>query len=413
MEVRLDPAHEHMVRTYEKLRIGIAIVTMMFLFTLFFYRVSVHRDDRPEQNSISAYYYHDNADWRMRDWFIASLCGVGVMLIIYRGYSDGENRALMVAGAALIGVAAFPMDPPDKPSPVYSVTEVTHYTCAVFFFGGLAYVCWTQAEKTLVNTARGMPRRHRFFTKLYRAIAGLMILLPLSSFALYFLDARSYVYWAEYTGVVVFLAYWIAKTVELRLPPPPSPLVPMPPPPPPPPPANRAQWVVANCATVVALVAIFGVYSFYAAAERERIRAAQEALARIYPMDSEVKRIQSTNKDLRPLLRNDPTGDRWEHSVDKDAIRNDLCSACSYYGNLFEYYLLIQDTMLAHAQGKDIIKAWDAYLEDICKNSYAFRGYIKQNETVWSKAFRDKFKEYAKDLPYPKDVHVAPPPVKK
>jgi hypothetical protein len=423
-----------MVRTYEKLRIGIVIVTLLFVCTLLFVRYTPEIE-KPGvvRHSISAYFHFPKDDkgqftqesegWRMRDVFVAALGIVGILLIVYQGYTLRENVALTVAGAALIGVAVFPMDWPVRPDAVRSATEWMHYTCAVTFFVGLAYVCLTQARATLEDSAAGNPARKKRFEITYYALGGAMIALPALSFSLYFVStqkwapawAQNYVFWAELSGVFVFMVYWIVKTVELRLPDGvaakaaaaiPVETVP---------PANRAQWVAAYCAIVTAIAAIFGVYSFYAATQREKLKAAQEAIARIYPMDSEVKGVLGRNNALRPLSRNDPDGSRWNAEKDKGNTRHDFSILSSYYGNLFEYYLLIRDNLLDHPQGKGLVKGWDDYMKDVCQNSYAFRGYIMANRDVWSKQFIDKFDEYTIDaqkqrLPFAPDVQLAATP---
>ena len=81
----------HMVRSYEKLRIGIAIVTIWFLSTLLYVRYSLGERGQVERNSISAYFHRGNEDWRMRDVFVSGFGAVGVMLVVYQGYTNREN----------------------------------------------------------------------------------------------------------------------------------------------------------------------------------------------------------------------------------------------------------------------------------------------------------------------------------
>lgn len=392
----------HMIRTYEWLRIGITLVTVWFLVTLLLAR-NMSSETHPEaRNSISAYYHQNNDGWRMRDIFVASLFAVGVMLITYRGFTPGESMALSVAGAALIGVAWFPMDPPDnKPAARGSPTEIAHYLCAVTFFVGLAYVCLRETGTTLDHTCFGKSDRRTTFERVYKVIGVSMLLFPLLSFCMYFAGAESFVFWAEVSGVLVFLAYWVTKTVELRRPLLPAegtgataptgtesnepaadmthPLLD-----PPPPRSTNAEWVTAFCAVGTALAGVFGVYSYYDATQRERVRASQEAIARIYPMDSDIKRLQGQFDDLRVLMRHDPEGEEWDARKNKPGVREAFNSLCSGYGNLFEYYSLIRETMLNHPQGKAIVSGWDAYFKEICQQSYAFRGYILKYRQVWS-----------------------------
>lgn len=88
----------------------------------------------PSPGSLSGYYYTG-----MRDWFVGSLCAIGVFLIVYRGYSeDVVAMRLMAAGA--IGAALFPTGP--------APAGILHGISAVLLFLTMTYVCAFLFPKT-------------------------------------------------------------------------------------------------------------------------------------------------------------------------------------------------------------------------------------------------------------------------
>lgn len=201
---------DHMLSTYVSLRRLIVVVTLAFLVTLSAYRLSGHETNR---NSISAYYYHDNTGFRMKDVFVGALTSVALLLIAYQGYTDREKWALDLAGMALLGVVAFPMDwPPDehrKSSPI----EIVHYSAAALFYLAISYVCLLRAHDTL--EAMRNEQRKAMFRQLYRLTGALLLMIPLTTLVL-----RQFAWWlygVEYAGVIVFLAYWVIKSFEMRL----------------------------------------------------------------------------------------------------------------------------------------------------------------------------------------------------
>lgn len=202
---------DHMLGTYVSLRRLIVVVTVAFLVTLSAYRLSGH--ERPNRNSISAYYHHDNRGFPMNDVFVGALTSVALLLIAYQGYTDREKWALDVAGIALLGVVAFPMDWPADPPRPSSPVEIAHYSAAAVFYLAVSYVCLLRAHDTL--RAMHNEQRKAMFKQAYR-VTGLMLLaIPATTLVL-----RQFAWWlygVEYAGVVVFLAYWLIKGFELRL----------------------------------------------------------------------------------------------------------------------------------------------------------------------------------------------------
>lgn len=201
----------HMLRSYIWLRRMMIIVTALFLVALLWHR-GFSGEERPD--SISAYYYHAAAGCPLNQLFVASLCAVGVMLITYQGYTDGENLLLNIAGYGLIGVVFFPMDHPNSKDP-RSVHATIHYLSAVTFFVCIAAVSVFYARNTLslVSTKS----REEAYRRTYHLTGTLMIALPVTAFVLgYGIKLTSSVFWVEVAGVLAFLSYWLVKSLELE-----------------------------------------------------------------------------------------------------------------------------------------------------------------------------------------------------
>jgi NADH:ubiquinone oxidoreductase subunit 6 (subunit J) len=90
--------------TYRYLRAGMVVVIVMLFAAIFI-------DSVPTdcwQGSISAYYYT-----AARNVFVATLCCLGIMLIVYKGSKDTEDVLLNLAGALAFFVAFVPIKIPD------------------------------------------------------------------------------------------------------------------------------------------------------------------------------------------------------------------------------------------------------------------------------------------------------------
>ncbi len=90
--------------TYRYLRGGMVVVIVMLFAAIFI-------DSVPTdcwQGSISAYYYT-----AARNVFVATLCCLGIMLIVYKGSNDTEDVLLNLAGTLAFFVAFVPISIPD------------------------------------------------------------------------------------------------------------------------------------------------------------------------------------------------------------------------------------------------------------------------------------------------------------
>jgi hypothetical protein len=185
-----------------------AVVTGLFLVTLAVYRLFGMfgwLGVEPPRASISAYYYHDDTGFPMKDVFVGALAAIGASLIAYQGYTRAENWALNAAGSFLLVVVAWPMN---------RWPTFIQNTSAILFFLCLAGVSQFQSRST--HDAVTDRKRKGIYLAVYMATGVLMVALPLSALALsLLLGLADWVYLLEWTGVFAFLTYWVVKSHEL------------------------------------------------------------------------------------------------------------------------------------------------------------------------------------------------------
>jgi hypothetical protein len=187
----------------------------------------------PPQTSISAYYHTE-----MRDVLVGGLFAVGLTLLIYKGFSFVEDWLLNAAGALIVGVAYFPMNPStlhkcfptcQPPCMAYaSVLDQTpdaliaigiHGYCAVAFFIAIGSVCIFCSGRTLPLIENQSIQRAYSFA--YRTLGVAMVALPLAAAAVLRFSPTSgssctdrTVFWIEASGIWVFATFWLLKTYE-------------------------------------------------------------------------------------------------------------------------------------------------------------------------------------------------------
>lgn len=169
--------------------------------------------------------------------------------------------------------------------------------------------------------------------------------------------------------------------------------------------ANGAQWVSAVCSVFVAVSAVVAVVAFIHSVRAEQIKAAEDSIARLYPMDNSFEAmIASTDVEvnLHGLFWQDSDGELF-HELQKTCNakwRQKFKAACGLKGNMFEFYLLIRGNLEGHPNGKEITDAWDNYFRMTCENSYGFRSYIYDTPQVWTKSLMTAIDSYTKGLPH-------------
>ena len=196
--VRTD-LQEHMTRTYFTVRLGMVLIAFLLPPVLVIGGLIVERPPlvRP---SMSDYY---NGPALLGDVFVGALVAVGALLLLYKGFSAAEDRALNLAGAFAIGTALFPTGNP------------AHGWFAVLLFLCIAWVCWFRASDTkeLISNARD----REWYERTYKLLALLMGLLPVAAAVLAIMLFRSRVVLVvEWVAIWVFGAYWAVKSWEFH-----------------------------------------------------------------------------------------------------------------------------------------------------------------------------------------------------
>lgn len=189
------------------------------------------------QPSISEFYHT-----QMGDVVVGSLVAIGVFLIAYKGYPrlPGERLSDQVvstiAGLAAIGVALFPVVPPELAdcatrdclsvvgSPVQGIVAHwcafawIHFASAMVFFLALTVFCFFLFPRG-DQTGDGRVNWHGAKNRLY-FICGALLTLSFAALLIYALvpsgtkstfRAGNYVFWWETVAVFAFATSWLAK----------------------------------------------------------------------------------------------------------------------------------------------------------------------------------------------------------
>lgn len=161
------------------------------------------------ETSMSRYYYTVAGDF-----FVGSLCAIGVFLLSYKGYERTDDLAGDLACVFAVGVALFPTSP-ENPTSLQRWIGVLHYAAAAGMFGTLAFFSLVLFRKT--DCVGKMPLRKRQRNVVYTAcgftILGCIALLAALAFAPQDAPVRAWrpVFWLEAIAVVAFGISWITK----------------------------------------------------------------------------------------------------------------------------------------------------------------------------------------------------------
>lgn len=199
----------HFERTYLSLRLGIAAVGVALPAVLWIGALELER--LPLLSSMSAYYYTG-----MRDVFVGALFAVGFALYVYRGFSSAENLVLSLAGVLAVCIALFPT----HVSGERTIAHEVHTLAGILFFVCLAYVSVFRAADTL-SLVRDT-RWARVLLRIYQVLGVMMLASPLVALVTERIlrppgAEPSIVFFVQAFGVWTFAAYWLVKTLELRL----------------------------------------------------------------------------------------------------------------------------------------------------------------------------------------------------
>ncbi|WP_439376725.1 hypothetical protein [Amycolatopsis lexingtonensis] len=195
-------------KTYLALRWGMVGIGLVLPFFLLIVHPWVTAAPRPD--SISGYYHTP-----LRDVFVGALVTTGTFLFLYKIFTPLENWLLNIAGISAILVATLPCAVPTGLPPAEFTFPAAHKVFAIITFGCLGLVAMFCANKSL-DKERLSKNQLRTFRVFYKTIGVLMIALP-GVVALFDAAGMTNLFWVESAGLVVFSAYWGAKTIEFRI----------------------------------------------------------------------------------------------------------------------------------------------------------------------------------------------------
>ena len=217
---------EHMLATYQTLRVVLVIIALAFPWVLWIGGRFVF-DHIPLQSSMSAYYHAsstsiakrdavqrkeaapdplDSGRGVMRNWFVGVLFVISGLLAVYKGFRPAEDLALNLAALFAVLVALFPSAWEGDGTPWHGIFAVSFFLC-------ISYVCIFTASATL-PLVEEEDRRKRL-RRVYKTLGCAMVVAPVSAAILTYTTDR-FKFFAEAAGVYAFGIYWLVKTVEIR-----------------------------------------------------------------------------------------------------------------------------------------------------------------------------------------------------
>jgi len=203
-----EDLRENIVATYFTLRWGVVVLSIALPVVLYVWNVSSY--GQLHETTISAFYGADK--WGMRNYFVGTLCVVGSLLFIYKGFSALEKWMLKAAGVAAILVAF-------RPCSCWvgaGLHDHWHNAFAIAFFACMVVVCEFCAFDTISLLPKAQQGR---FTGYYHTIAILLLLSPIGAVIAAYMAAapKSALFFIEWFGVWVFAAYWVVKSIEFHI----------------------------------------------------------------------------------------------------------------------------------------------------------------------------------------------------
>ena len=208
-----DELQKNILATYFAMRGGIVVLSTAFPLVILFYSLGAHQWTLSE-DSISAYYGADGG--AMRNYFVATLCVVGALLAVYKGFSLLENILLKIAGVAVTLVAFFPCHCWEG-GKAQDFFHYAHNTVTITFFGSMIFVVEFCAMDTI--TLLDTQQLQVKYRRLYHGVAMLLFLALLVSFVVNRvagLGPKS-IFIPEMSAVLVFALYWFVKSREFHL----------------------------------------------------------------------------------------------------------------------------------------------------------------------------------------------------
>jgi hypothetical protein len=162
------------------------------------------------RGSISDYYFTV-----MRDYFVGTMCALGVLLVSYR-YRREDNYLSNAVAVFAIGVALFPTAPSGaNPTAAQTLVGYVHLACATLFFLGMAcfsLFLFPRTETGLIPTPQKR-QRNAVYRVCGIAIVGCLVLVVVTNvvFTSNLRDQVHPVFWLESIAVWAFSVSWLVK----------------------------------------------------------------------------------------------------------------------------------------------------------------------------------------------------------
>jgi len=216
LEQNTDAAsrHSYYEIAYIKLRTGMTLLAVTF--PCIFLASSLLLRWTQFQPSISDYYYTEDLE---RNLFVSLLMSIGILLILYEGYSFLEDKVLTLAGLLAWGIALVPAGTHAWTIGGKDVTP--HGIIAVSFFICIYFVAFVFSRTTLSDLDAA---RRAAFKRYYALISHIMVGSIVLALLAHVLPEEwlkgllwgHLVFWVEAIGVWCFAAFWYLKTREIN-----------------------------------------------------------------------------------------------------------------------------------------------------------------------------------------------------
>lgn len=194
--------------SYLGLRKGIGFLGLTLPIVLILGKILL--DGGGIRGSISGYYYTV-----MRDYFVGTMCAMGVFLTSYR-YRREDNYLSNAIAVFAVGVALFPTIPGGaNPTTSQMVVGYVHLICASLFFLCMAYFSLSLFTRTdpQLNPTRKKRQRNVLYRVCGVTIMACLVLVVVTNFGFtnHVKDELHPLLWLEAIAVWAFAVSWLIK----------------------------------------------------------------------------------------------------------------------------------------------------------------------------------------------------------
>jgi len=166
--------------------------------------------------SISHFYYTS-----MQDYFVGSLCVVGLFLMSYRGFKPEKGEWLTdrrlgwVGGGAAILVAFFPTAPSGAKIEITSIAHFIFATTFLFSLGAFSFFKFTRSKSPKAEWPTDKLWRKRIYRLMGTIIFACLIVIGVTTFLIHkevISDPKNdWMFWFESFAVWAFGISWLVK----------------------------------------------------------------------------------------------------------------------------------------------------------------------------------------------------------